>query len=110
MADQKQGNEPQSYGSEAEWVTGKTGEKVNRDGGVPAEHADFYDDRRESETNTAHQGGHISPTDLADNAAAAATSARAVEDDQQPSTKISAEHEGAPRGNSFFKNRDYPSS
>lgn len=53
--------EPQSYGSGSDWVTGKTGQEVNDPkSSPPPEHADFYENRRESETSHEHQGGKTS--------------------------------------------------
>jgi hypothetical protein len=111
MADPK-GNEPQSYGSQAEWVTGKTGQDVNRqkNGEVPAAHADFYDSKREGETNAPHQGGHTSPLQAAESEhapQAIASDARPVDDDSLPTKKVTVS-EGGTKRDSFFKNRDYP--
>lgn len=95
--------EPQSYGSGSDWVTGRTGQQVNDQNSEPApEHRDFYDSRRESDTNAPDQGGKTSDVQLADNA--------------QPGGKPTGEFEhvsgvtsaegGAKRGG-FFKKRDY---
>ena len=63
--------EPQSYGSGTDWVSGKTGQDVHDQKSAPtAEHRDFYDGRRESETSDEHQGGHTSDFQLAENAQA----------------------------------------
>ena len=40
--------EPQSYGSEGDWVSGKTGQRTNNPKATPpAEQSDFYDGRQE---------------------------------------------------------------
>ncbi|HEX9986601.1 MAG TPA: hypothetical protein VGF69_25315 [Thermoanaerobaculia bacterium] len=100
----KDTREPQSYGSEADWVTGKTGQEVNDQDSTPApEHREFYDERREQEYSADDQGGKISDVQLAESAAQP-TGAASGEID--PSTKVSAEESGAKR-DSFFKKRDY---
>jgi hypothetical protein len=64
--------EPQSYGSEGDWSSGKTDQNVNDPKAAPPpQHADFYDERRESESNGEVQGGLVSPVQLADNEPAA---------------------------------------
>jgi hypothetical protein len=103
-------NEPQSYGSGEEWVTGETAEEVNSQKSTPPpEHREFYDSRRDSEGSDAHQGGHTSGVQLADcdhangecdHGDAATTVA------EQPVTKVTADHGGA-RHDSFFRKRDY---
>ena len=77
-------NEPQSYGSQAEWVTGETGQKVNR----PPEGSGKSD-------VVAVQPGERDPMGGA-----------AVEDNEQPVRKVTSTPEGAKRGG-FFKERDY---
>src|SRR5437763_17045161 len=54
MADKK---EPQSYGSQGDWVSGRTDQKVQPPN---SQRADF-DDRRDSESSQSHQGGDTSP-------------------------------------------------
>lgn len=98
-------NEPQSYGSQNEWVSGKTGQDVNRQKSEPAaEHADFYEGRRDSETSAPHQGGDVSDVQAQENQA---SGGRAIDDDLTSSERVSGQQTGAKRG-SFFKNRDYP--
>lgn len=101
----KDAREPQSYGSGADWVTGRTGQEVNdQDGGPAPEHREFYDERRESETNASadDQGGKASDFQLAENA--------------QPEGEPSGEHapvskvtaaEGGSKRDGYFKKRDY---
>ena len=103
MANEK---EPQSYGSQKDWVTGNVGETVNRQKDNPdAQHSDFYDSRRDSETSDSHddQGGKISDEQLAENSQFAG---RGRESDQQPVVKVTDQATGAKRGG-FFKDRDY---
>lgn len=92
MADEKK--EPQSYGSQGEWVRGSTGQKVNDPTSAPpAEHADFYDERREAEASGSAQGGLVSPVQLAENA--------------QPAGAAGDENAGKQEGESYFRKRDY---
>jgi hypothetical protein len=60
--------EPQSYGSEKDWQTGRTGQQVHDQKSGPApEHREFYDAERESESSAPDQGGKVSPVQLAEN-------------------------------------------
>ena len=96
--------EPQSYGSGGDWVTGKTGQEVNRQKSEPApEHADFYDERRESEANRGVQGGQTSPVQLAEGSGQKEGEGSAPADTV---TKVTTRESGAKR-DSFFKKRDY---
>jgi hypothetical protein len=91
--------EPQSYGSEQDWVTGKTGGQVNDQKSTPApEHREFYDDKRETDTSTSYQGGRTSPTQLADQ--------NDVRDSSTRATEVTGD-EGGAGSESFFKKRDY---
>lgn len=96
--------EPQSYGSQADWTTGRTAETVNQQKAPPPpEHADFYDERRESESSNDWQGGRTSDVQLADTAEPGrGTPAGEFE----PVTKVTARSGGAKR-DSYFKKRDY---
>jgi hypothetical protein len=78
--------EPQSYGSQADWVTGKTGEAVNRS---PEKHADKVE-------AVAAQPGESDPPGRAE----------PVAESEQPVTKVTSTPEGAKRGG-YFKDRDY---
>ncbi|HEY0157786.1 MAG TPA: hypothetical protein VGF28_10915 [Thermoanaerobaculia bacterium] len=96
--------EPQSYGSEKDWVTGKTGQEVNDQDSVPApEHREFYDERRESEESTGAQGGLTSDFQLAENAQAAG--GRTTEE-RAPISGVTTTPSGAKRGG-YFRKRDY---
>jgi hypothetical protein len=100
----KDTKEPQSYGSGSDWVTGKTGQEVNEQKSEPApEHREFYDESRESETTTAHQGGHTSEVQLAENAAQPAGNAA----HHEPSTPKVTVNDGGAKRDSYFKKRDY---
>ncbi|HEX7833160.1 MAG TPA: hypothetical protein VF787_26125 [Thermoanaerobaculia bacterium] len=95
--------EPQSYGSNEEWVTGKTAGQVNDQKSTPPpEHREFYDDRRDSEISAPDQGGKTSDVQLAENDEPVGQSNVASE----PSTKVNS-HEGGAKRDSFFKQRDY---
>ena len=97
-------NEPQSYGSQGEWLTGKTGESVNRTKGHPTtQHRDFYESRHDSEESKGDQGGKVSDLQLAENAQA---QGRTDEDDVQPVQGVTSVLSGA-RRDSAFKRRDY---
>ncbi|MGZ8867358.1 MAG: hypothetical protein ACXW2P_03365 [Thermoanaerobaculia bacterium] len=96
--------EPQSYGSQKDWVTGNVGETVNPQKGTPKpEHDDFYENRRESETNDGDQGGLVSDRQLAENAQ---LPGRGSSPDEQPARKVTDQATGAKRGG-YFKDRDY---
>jgi len=96
MADEKK--EPQSYGSQGEWVRGTTDEKVNdQKSRPPAQHADFYDERREAETSGDVQGGLVSPLQLAEN----------VEPAGPPGDESKGQKKRSPDGDSYFRKRDY---
>ena len=100
----KETKEPQSYGSGSDWVTGKTGQQVNDQKSEPApEHRPFYDESRESETTDAHQGGHTSDVQLAENAAQPAGNASHAE----PSVAKVTTNDGGAKRDSYFKKRDY---
>lgn len=95
--------EPQSYGSDRDWVTGQTGQQVNDQASAPApEHRPFYDERRESESSGSKQGGLTSEHQLADSAQPVG---RPTGEDAPPS-KVTTTPGGAKR-DSFFKRRDY---
>lgn len=97
--------EPQSYGSEKDWTTGKTGEQVNSQKSEPTpEHRDFYDDRRESGTSSPYQGGKTSPVQLAENIQPQGEGTGA----SNPVQKVTTQ-DGGVRSDSFFKRRDYDS-
>jgi hypothetical protein len=95
--------EPQSYGSNEDWVSGKTDQKVNNPKSGPApEHQQFYDERRESESSAPHQGGHTSDVQLAESAEPLGR----PREDANPTTGISTQESGAKR-DSYFRKRDY---
>jgi hypothetical protein len=99
----KDTREPQSYGSGADWVTGRTGQQVNEQKDAPApEHRDFYDERRGSDTNAPDQGGKTSDVQLAESAQPSG----APSGEHEPVTKVTSAEGGAKRGG-FFKKRDY---
>ena len=95
--------EPQSYGSGSDWVSGKTDQQVNEQKSVPApEHADFYDDRRESEETGSAQRGKTSDVQLAENDERGGNATAPI----TPVQKVNTQEGGAKR-DSFFKKRDY---
>ncbi|MFL6244867.1 MAG: hypothetical protein ACJ74H_02500 [Thermoanaerobaculia bacterium] len=101
------GNEPQSYGSGEDWVTGETGEEVNPPKSSPsAEHQEFYKSRHDSDNSAPHQGGHTSGVQLADCAQGGCDQTDAETADHQPVTKVTSKDGGA-KHDSFFRKRDY---
>ena len=102
----KDTREPQSYGSGPDWVTGKTGQQVNDQKSEPApEHREFYDERRESDTNAPDQGGKTSDLQLAESDQPDQPTGQPEGEFAPVSGVISAEG-GSKRGG-FFKKRDY---
>ncbi|HEX7151562.1 MAG TPA: hypothetical protein VF618_08755 [Thermoanaerobaculia bacterium] len=100
----KDTREPQSYGSDADWVTGKTGQQVNDQAGVPApEHREFYDDRQEQERSAPDQGGKISDVQLAESDAQPTGQGG---EEHDAATKVTVKDSGAKR-DSYFRKRDY---
>jgi hypothetical protein len=100
----KEGKEPQSYGSEADWVSGRTGQNVNDQKGRPApEHAEFYDERRDSENSASWQGGRVSEVEPSQEDRLAPTGSKR---DASPVSRVTAAEGGSKRGG-FFKKRDY---
>ena len=84
-------DEPQSYGSQADWVKGNVGGTVNRRKETP-----------DAQPGDA-PGGELSDHQLADNAE---PQGRAAVSDEQPIPKVTDQPGGAKRGG-YFKNRDY---
>lgn len=96
--------EPQSYGSDRDWLTGDVGQEVNRQKGNPnSQHGDFYESRRDSEGNAPHQGGH---TSAEYNAAEGVRPSPPVGEEVVPPPKVT-DQEGGARRDSYFKKRDY---
>jgi hypothetical protein len=90
MTDKK---EPQSYGSQGDWVAGTTGQKTN------PEHPGSFEEDRENDTSAPHQGGDTSPVQSREHAMPSG----APTDDAR---KVSVQPSGAKRGG-YFKERDY---
>ena len=92
--------EPQSYGSQSDWVTGRTGQEVNEQKSEPApEHREFYDNRQT--TSSAH-GGDTSAVQLAESAEPVGRTTG----ESTPVQKVTDQPGGAKR-DSYFKKRDY---
>lgn len=88
-------NEPQSYGSQSEWVRGDVGQEVNRLKGNPnSQKGDFFEERETPDS--------VSPEQIEENREA---SGQALEEGE-PVQKVKAEESGA-RRDSYFKKRDY---
>jgi hypothetical protein len=97
--------EPQSYGSQGDWASGKTGQQPNDPKSEPPiEQADFYDSRPESDGDRKSRGGRTSEVQLSDEPRkVVVTSSDAF---RGPTTQ---QDSGAKR-DGFFKERDYPES
>lgn len=99
--------EPQSYGSEKDWVSGRTSQQPNDPAAPPpAEHADFYDNRIDPTTQPSHLGGQISPVQRDDEPRRVEGATTA---DSAATVPVTQQESGA-RRDSFFKDRDYPKS
>lgn len=85
-------NEPQSYGSQDDWTSGKTGQSVNN----PKSEREAVDVEAD--------GGNVSPVQLADTESAPVIQHGA---DDEPVQRVSSRATGAKR-DSYFKDRDYP--
>jgi hypothetical protein len=83
-------NEPQSYGSQGDWTSGKTGQSVEK----PAS---------EAVHEVQNEGGSVSPVQLADTEGTDVIQHGA---DDEPARRVTSSHTGAKR-DSFFKDRDY---
>jgi hypothetical protein len=89
--------EPQSYGSQGDWVTGHVDQEVNR------QDARAGENRRESEESGPHQGGHVAEVQEQSAAPETCDTFDGPSDDVK---KVTAEKGGA-RRDGFFKERDY---
>jgi hypothetical protein len=83
-------NEPQSYGSQDDWTSGKTGQSVNKPKSEPVHEVE-------------NEGGSVSPVQLAD-----IKGADVIQHGSEdvPARRVTSAATGAKRG-SFFKDRDY---
>jgi hypothetical protein len=107
MATKRTENEPQSYGSQGEWVSGRTGGTVDgRSQKESAPDASIYDSRHTSDRSPGAQGGEISPVDLARNARPRPGAGFIDEEDLTP-RKVTSHPSGA-KHDSYFRERDYP--
>jgi hypothetical protein len=88
--------EPQSYGSQSDWQSGKTGQQV---------HDPKSAGTRVDEPEDADRGGRVSDVQLADNVqpVTGATSATGAD---VPVQKVTSRDTGAKR-ESYFRKRDY---
>jgi hypothetical protein len=91
MADKK---EPQSYGSQGDWVSGHTAQKPN-----PEQPAGAFEEHRESDASAPHQGGDTSPVQSREHAMPSGPPADAGHN-------VTVSESGAKRGG-YFKERDY---
>ena len=104
----KDGKEPQSYGSGADWVTGKTGQQVNDQKDVPApEHRQFYDERHEPGTTSEDQGGKVSDVQLAESDAGLPAPAAAPGKAESMSVTGVTSADGGTKMDGYFRKRDY---
>ena len=100
MANDK--TEPQSYGSQDEWNSGHVAQSVNpQKQQPPAEHAEFYDSRHESEHTAPNRGGEVSPEQRAENVAP-------QHDDRAVEIETHDELKGVTnRQTGYFRKRDF---
>ena len=94
-------DEPQSYGSQADWVSGHVGQEVNHPKAPAGEN------RRESESSAPHQGGDTPAEQLAGQNDSA-PSCDEMDGGDEGAKKVT-DVEGGARRDGFFKQRDYSS-
>lgn len=100
----KETKEPQSYGSNEDWVTGETGEQVNDPKAPPPpEHRDFYEEKGTRGDSEPHQGGETSPLQVAESVEPVG---HAATEEEQPIARMTTREGGAKR-DSFFRKRDW---
>lgn len=105
MSDTKTPKEPQSYGSEKDWLTGNTGQTVENTPNRTSRHDEqFYDSKHESEESPSPQGGTPSP-DRHDDAPRQAADKSSTPVTGTGTTKVSDAAAGDRK--SYFKKRDY---
>jgi len=90
MADKK---EPQSYGSQGDWVSGHTAQKAN------PEQPGSFEEHRDNETSAPHQGGDTSPVQSREHAMPSGPPT-------DSGHNVTVSESGAKRGG-YFKERDY---
>ena len=96
--------EPQSYGSQGDWLAGDVDQEVNRLKGHPnSQHGDFYESRHDSERSPGDQGGKMSPSQVEENVQPSGPSDSGGD---APPRNVSMRAGGAKRM-SYFKDRDY---
>ena len=95
--------EPQSYGSQGDWVSGNVDQEVNRQKDTPASDPHFYESRRDSEESDSDQGGKVSRFQAEESAG---WYPQASDSGNESVQKVSAQKKGAKRGG-FFRDRDY---
>ncbi|HXI14638.1 MAG TPA: hypothetical protein VNM92_18625, partial [Thermoanaerobaculia bacterium] len=100
MVEEKKGEEPQSYGSEKDWVAGKTAQKVNESQKKPAPSSEFYDSVTGSEVAAIADHGSRSPVDRAEDAALRS-------DTTKTNSVVKDTGDESGHRDSYFKDRDY---
>lgn len=97
-----QGREPQSYGSESDWLTGKTGQTVENTPERTSRHdEDFYDSRNRHEGETPAADPEVTSDPVGGSSP--------VRTSDSPSTTTRA-GDAVEERDSFFKDRDYKKS
>lgn len=92
--------EPQSYGSDQDWVSGRTGQNVNDPKSAPPEvHEEFYESRRGPETAKPDAPAEATHQHSAPPVAKA-------EGSDLPVQRVTSREGGAKR-DSYFRRRDY---
>lgn len=108
MADRngEKGNEPQSYGSQGEWLSGKTGQSVEHSQETSRRRdEDFYDRDSSSSLTTEESGGKPSSVQLQERDRPVPDTSD-VEVTGTGTRKVADAPEGA-ASTSYFKERDY---
>ena len=97
------GREPQSYGSEKDWLTGNTGGSVDRTQSKSDRHDEaFYEPRHLDENSPGDRGGLVSDVQL--QYGADAPGGRAEDGPSENGWKVSDSASGR---SSYFRKRDY---
>lgn len=99
---EQRGSEPQSYGSNRDWLEGTTGQTVDRTPEKSSRHdEEFYRDRRDSEHSAGSQGG-VTPDHQRRDAQRSDTTRSEITG--TGTTKVAADSD---MRRSWFRERDY---
>lgn len=93
-----EGREPQSYGSESDWLTGRTDQTVNRTPERASRHDEEFYENRHDQSGEVTEGRTPAPD------AESVASPEQMEEGASATTKVDETTGGR---DSYFKNRDY---